>query len=72
MRINVEAVLRAKPEVILIPSKSGDIHGRRVFWKKWLKGVRVISVNPDLISRPGPRLVHGVKELRRKLVAVSQ
>ena len=72
MRINVEAVLRAKPEVIVIPSKSGDIHSRRTFWHTWLKGVRVISINPDLISRPGPRLVHGVKELQRKLLAVPR
>ncbi len=72
MRINVEAVLRAKPEVIVIPSKSGDIHSRRAFWHKWLSSTRVISVNPDLISRPGPRLVYGVKALQRKLLAISR
>ncbi|MDQ6958420.1 MAG: helical backbone metal receptor [Mariprofundaceae bacterium] len=72
MRINIEAVLRAKPAVIVIPSKSGDIRNRRAFWHKWLNGVRVISINPDLISRPGPRLVLGVKELQRKLLAISR
>jgi len=72
MRVNIEAVLRANPEVIVIPSKSGDIHSRRAFWRKWLNSARVISVNPDLISRPGPRLVNGVKVLQRKLLAVDQ
>jgi len=72
IRINVEAVLRANPEVIVVPSKSGSIRDRRTFWHKWLNGVRVISINPDLISRPGPRLVHGVKELQRKLLAISR
>jgi len=72
MRINIEAVLRAKPAVIVIPSKSGDIRDRRIFWHKWLNAVWVISINPDLISRPGPRLVHGVQELQHKLLAISR
>jgi len=68
VRVNIEAVLRARPKVIVIPSASGDISARRRFWRKWLRNVRVIAINPDLISRPGPRLVDGVKVLKKMLV----
>jgi len=68
MRINIEAVVRTKPEVVVIPSTSGDIGARRRFWHKWLKNVRVIAVNPDLVSRPGPRLVDGVEILKKQLL----
>jgi len=68
VRVNIEAVLRARPEVIVIPSASGDISTRRKFWHKWLKNVRVVAINPDLISRPGPRLVDGLELLKKMLV----
>jgi len=72
IRVNIEAVLRAKPDVIVVPSTSGDIRKRRVFWHQWLKNVRVVAMNPDIISRPGPRLVHGVEILHQKLLEASQ
>jgi len=68
VRVNIEAVLRARPEAIVIPSSSGDIGARRKFWLKWLKNVRVIAINPDLISRPGPRLVDGLEVLKKQLL----
>jgi len=71
MHVNVEAVLRARPEVIVIPSTSGDIRARRIFWHRWIKNVRIIAMNPDIISRPGPRLVHGVEVLHQKLLEAS-
>ncbi|MFQ5344575.1 MAG: helical backbone metal receptor [Mariprofundus sp.] len=67
MRLNVEAVLRAKPEMIIIPSKSGRIDGRIAFWKQWLPDVPVIAVNPDMVSRPGPRIIDGIEALQRQL-----
>ena len=67
MRLNVEAVVRAAPEVIVIPSRSGKINDRAVFWKQWLPNVRVIAVNPDLVSRPGPRIVDGIARLQQQL-----
>lgn len=71
VRVNIEAVLRARPEVIVIPSASGNTSARRKFWRKWLKNVRVIAINPDLISRPGPRLVDGVEVLKKLLMATG-
>jgi len=66
MRLNVEAVVRAAPEVIVIPSRSGKINGRVLFWKQWLPNVRVIAINPDLVSRPGPRIVDGIAALQQQ------
>ncbi len=67
MRLNVEAVVRAAPEVIVIPSRSGKINDRADFWKQWLPNVRVIAVNPDLVSRPGPRIIDGIARLQQQL-----
>jgi len=66
MRLNVEAVVRAAPEVIVIPSRSGKINDRVLFWKQWLPNVRVIAINPDLVSRPGPRIVDGIAALQQQ------
>jgi iron complex transport system substrate-binding protein/vitamin B12 transport system substrate-binding protein len=68
MRLNVESVIRAAPEVIIIPSRSGDISSRQAFWKHWLPQALVIAVNPDLISRPGPRIVDGIELLQQQLM----
>ncbi|MDX8401935.1 MAG: cobalamin-binding protein [Mariprofundaceae bacterium] len=68
-RVNVEAVVRARPEVIVVPLEKRTLAVRRAFWRRWLPGVRVIGVNPDLMNRPGPRLLDGVLRLRARLHA---
>jgi len=67
MRVSVESVIRARPAMIIVPTRSGDVRTRRAFWHQWLKRARVIAINPDLVSRPGPRLVDGVVALHRRL-----
>jgi len=67
MRLNVEAVVRAKPEIIVIPTRSGNINDRILFWKQWLPDARVIAVNPDMVSRPGPRIIDGIASLQQQL-----
>lgn len=67
-RVNVEAVIAAKPQIVIIPSEKRNVHERSLFWKKWLgKDIRVISVNPDLVHRPGPRLLDGMEYLQQEL-----
>lgn len=66
MRLNVESVVRANPEIIVIPSRSGDIGSRVEFWRRWLPQVRVVAVDPDIVSRPGPRIVEGIAALRQQ------
>jgi len=72
MRLNIEAVVRAAPEVIVIPTRSGNINDRVLFWKQWLPNARVVAVNPDLVSRPGPRIIDGIAALHRQLVQVGR
>ena len=67
MRLNVESVVRANPEVIIIPSRSGNIESRKIFWEQWLPDARVIAINPDFVSRPGPRIIDGIVQLQQQL-----
>jgi len=65
-RVNIEAVLHAAPDVIIIPSEHRDIAARKRFWKRWLgENIRIIVVNPDLIHRPGPRIIDGMEALQQ-------
>ncbi len=67
-RVNIEAVIAAKPKVIIVPSEKRDVKKRTIFWRKWLgDDIRVISVNPDLLHRPGPRLLDGMEYLSKAL-----
>jgi len=67
-RVNLESVLSAKPQLVIVPSEKRDIAERTQFWKKWLgANIQVITVNPDLLHRPGPRLLDGMEELVHQL-----
>jgi len=68
-RVNVESVIRAKPELIVIPLEKRSIAERRSFWETWLGegNVRFAAINPDILHRPGPRLLDGLEALQRAL-----
>ena len=62
--MNVEAVMQAHPDVIIIPDELRNIAERTRYWRKWLGDeVRIVTVNPDLLHRPGPRLIEGMEAL---------
>lgn len=66
-QISVESVLTENPDVIIHTSVDEASDGL-AFWRKYptLKAVRrghLFSLNPDLLDRPGPRMVEGVKVL---------
>jgi len=63
--VNVEAVIRAKPDIIVIPKAQNNNEERQAFWRKWLheQPVQFVIVEPDLLHRPGPRLVDGLIQL---------
>jgi len=67
--VNVESVIRAKPELIVVPLEKRSIEERRSFWEKWLGSgkVRFAAINPDLLHRPGPRLLDGLELLQKVL-----
>ncbi|MDI6854458.1 MAG: cobalamin-binding protein [Deltaproteobacteria bacterium] len=69
---SLEEVLRARPEVILFTGMVGEkvLPLRLKFWRPWsmlpaVENKRLSWVDPDLIDRPGPRLVDGLEFLAR-------
>ena len=68
-RVNIEAVIKARPDMIIIPLEKRNIQQRQRFWNKWLgkQHVHVAGVDPDLLHRPGPRLIDGLEILQRIL-----
>jgi ABC-type Fe3+-hydroxamate transport system substrate-binding protein len=63
-RISLELVVMRKPEIVFIAQPSPkNIETSVNYWTRLLKGrpARVVSINPDLLTRPGPRLLEGLK-----------
>ncbi len=59
--VQEEEVLKREPDIVLLAHDQGPDPEKRMGWSG--KGFRVIRVNPDLITRPGPRFVQGVRVL---------
>lgn len=71
-RLNMEAVLKEDPELILFPSgrAEGIAAGEEERWQRWttlsaIKLGRLHRVPSDLLNRPGPRIVQGLETLAR-------
>lgn len=69
---SMEEVLRTRPEIILFTGMVGEkvLPLRLSFWRHWtmlpaVKNQRLTWVDPDLIDRPGPRLVDGLELMAR-------
>jgi iron complex transport system substrate-binding protein len=70
-QISVEAVLVANPDAIIHTSVDTGGSGLAA-WKKYpmlkaVKNDKLFSLNPDVLDRPGPRLVDGVRLLCQSL-----
>jgi len=66
--VSIESVVRAKPDVIIVPLEGRDIQERRQFWERWLgPDVRVAAIDPDILHRPGPRLLDGLEALQQAI-----
>ena len=65
-----EAVIARAPEVIIIPASHGaelvNIEAVKQAFAATpaIKNNRIVRINPDLVSRPGPRIVEGLEALR--------
>jgi len=72
--VNVESVIRANPEIIIIPLEKRNIEERKAFWQHWLgKGnIRFAAINPDVLHRPGPRLIEGLELLQQALIKARE
>ena len=68
-----ETAIAREPEVIIIPASHGtelvnvEAINRDFAVTPAVKNHRVVSVNPDLIDRPGPRIVEGLEALRKAI-----
>ncbi len=67
---NLEEVLKSRPDVILFTgmADAASLPRRMNFWRQWtmlpaVKAGRLHWVEPDLVDRPGPRLVDGLELL---------
>ena len=71
--VTPEAILKAKPEVMIFPSKDDQIYSNLVTSYPWLTSTpadinkRVYIIDPDLLYRPGPRMVTGLLQLTQTL-----
>ena len=65
-----EAVIARAPEIIIIPASHGaelvNIEAIKQAFAATpaIKNNRIVPINPDLVSRPGPRIVEGLEALR--------
>jgi len=71
-KLNMEAVIKRRPDVIIISSmeRGGEFERARKKWFAWptLPAVRkgnVYLIDSDLIDRPAPRIVSGLEEMAR-------
>ena len=68
-----ETVIARAPEVIILPESHGsEIVDLEAVKKTFVttpavKNNRIVTINPDLIDRPGPRIVEGLAELEKKI-----
>lgn len=67
---NLEKVLKFQPQVILFTgmADAASLPRRMNFWRQWtmlpaVRAGRLHWVEPDLVDRPGPRLVDGLEML---------
>lgn len=64
--VNMEEILSKDPEVIIAPPDIAE--SIRSWEKRWgdisaIRNKRVYSIETDIISRPGPRIVDGMEEI---------
>lgn len=72
--VSVESILAANPQVVILtedPQYGGDPNqvGARPGWNKVaaVQDRRVYNINPDMIERPGPRLVDALEQVAKLL-----
>jgi iron complex transport system substrate-binding protein len=73
-RLNMEAVLKADPEVLLFPvgKAEGISLSEQQAWRRWpglaaVQQNRLRSIPSDLLNRPGPRIGEGLEALARAI-----
>lgn len=75
-RVGIEDVLEKNPDVIFISRSGGSVNGVN-FWRRFsvMEAVRqnnLYEVDPDVMDRPGPRLIDGLSALCEKIETARQ
>ena len=75
--VGVEAVLREDPEAIVGTAERHPADGGVDMWKRYpmmraVKGGNLITMDGNLLNRPGPRMIAGTASLCKKLEQVRQ
>jgi iron complex transport system substrate-binding protein len=76
-QLGLEGLLAAAPAAIvdaaMAPGSADERAAKaRAYWSRWpqlpaVRDGRVVVIDPDLVVRPGPRLVDGLERLAREL-----
>ncbi len=71
-RLNMEEVIRKRPDIIIISSmeRGGEFERARKEWFRWpnlpaVQKGRVYLIDSDLLDRASPRIVRGLEEMAR-------
>jgi iron complex transport system substrate-binding protein len=71
-RLNIEKIISAKPDIIIISSmkRGEDFVRAKNAWEKWkdipaVKNNRIHIIDSDLTDHPSPRIVDGLEQLAR-------
>lgn len=73
-RLTMEEVMRQNPDILLFPvgQSEGISQAEQDRWKRWttlmaVKEQKLFQVQSDLLNRPGPRIIEGLRQLVRFL-----
>jgi iron complex transport system substrate-binding protein len=72
-QLSAEAVVAANPEVILLADEVAGVTPEQVAARPGWQGIaaveqdRVVPIDPDLVARPGPRVVDGLEAVAAAL-----
>lgn len=72
--VNMEAVLAANPQVIVVVAAPAQREAWLAAWRRWpqlaaVQARHVYAVDPDLLQRQGPRIAEGAAQLCRDIDA---
>ena len=73
--VGIESVIGRAPQAIVSASSDNRSQQWRAQWSRWkivpaVKNDKIFSISPDLLSRPGPRILQGAEILCRDLQSV--
>jgi ABC-type Fe3+-hydroxamate transport system substrate-binding protein len=71
-QVDPEDMLSRRPKVILFPTVAADQERSRALLLSERVGSNpsLVTIDPDLLIRPGPRLLEGIQILRKKLTEI--